>query len=191
MDLAPDTLRGLELLRDPKKVPDATYAKLLELALDVLLGRRSEAELAGVPELGLDPLVMKQAWASVSALFVAFAKLDLSAAQMKDFFAGQSFPESRAEAFVTAAGRRAALTAVRAQLGAASFHFPHVIDVQWRLDYQLRSDAIERINAPLYAVTLVLADTSRVAFTCSQEEMQELVARLKDATQALDRVDLF
>lgn len=53
---------------------------------------------------------------------------------------------------------------------------------------------MEKIHSPLFFVTLKVmgrdSTLKDIAFTASFEEMTDLVARLKDAVAALDRVDL-
>jgi len=136
--------------------------------------------------------LLKQAFSSVVALFVYFGKLDLAPIGIREFFSANSFPEPRAEAFSALYAHN--VSALRALLNASSFHFPHVVDVQWRVDYQVRSDSLDRINAPTFYVTLKTLEHGvqrDVAFACSLEEMTDLVAKLKDAAGAVEHIDIF
>lgn len=60
--------------------------------------------------------------------------------------------------------------------------------------HRARTDSLEKINAPVFVVTLKVRTTEGtlkdIAFSASFEEMTDLVARLKDAVAALERVDL-
>lgn len=81
--------------------------------------------------------------------------------------------------------------ALRVVLGRSSFHFPHVVDIDWRLDYHIRSSGIERIDEPVWVVTLKTVERNgengSIQFTCNRDEMQDLLARLKDAMSAFQK----
>jgi hypothetical protein len=75
----------------------------------------------------------------------------------------------------------------------SGFDFAHVVDVSWRLDYVLESDAGGGIHTPLYLVELTLQrpedgarDTLR--FSCSVEQLRDLVYRVQDAASQLERL---
>jgi COMM domain containing 3 len=42
--------------------------------------------------------------------------------------------------------------ALRKQLAMTLFHPPKVVDVDWRLDYFLKANAVEKINIPIYRI---------------------------------------
>jgi len=90
------------------------------------------------------------------------------------------------------------LDELRRHLLTSGFSFPQVVGVDWRLDYYLKSNSVEAINKPMYIISLKTekmdsrrlgaADTSDVQFSCSIEELQDLVDRLKDATKQAERI---
>lgn len=68
-----------------------------------------------------------------------------------------------------------------------------MVDVSWRLDYVLESGAGGGIHAPLYLVELTLQrpeDGARDAlrFSCSVEQLRDLVYRVQDAANQLERL---
>lgn len=100
----------------------------------------------------------------------------------------------------------------RGLLGRSSFHFPHIVDVDWRLDYHMKSrffsyffhpsllfnlsplslslfySKVEKIDEPIWYITLkTVTDEGEhrdVQFTCNREEMQQFLAKVKDADSA-------
>ncbi len=92
---------------------------------------------------------------------------------------------SRTEALAELYGQHK--VALRSLLSYTSFNHPHVVDVDWRIDYHIKSANLERIDQLVYHVTLKTevgnGETKDVTFSCSLEELQDLVYRLKDATR--------
>lgn len=84
--------------------------------------------------------------------------------------------------------------ALRANLSQSQFQFPHIVDVQWRLDYFIKSNAVEKIHQPVYLIKLKTkqspgGENKEIEFSCTLEQMQDLVAKLKDAEHTLERQD--
>lgn len=79
-------------------------------------------------------------------------------------------------------------------LSTTSFGFPHLVDADWRLDYLLRSDTISKINQPQYFIKLKIKDQQGslrdTEFTCTIEQLQDMVNKLQDASHSVDRLEL-
>lgn len=77
-------------------------------------------------------------------------------------------------------------------LDVAGFDFAHVVDVSWRLDYVLRSSSAGKIHEPLYFVQIKLQPPSGplqdLSFACSVDELRDLVYRLQEATNIIERL---
>ena len=103
-------------------------------------------------------------------------------------------------------------------LSAVSDAFPRIVGVDWRLDYEIRSSVVERIDEPRFLVSLktsrgvgsaevrfappcmglrgpvrpptlaIVRQDSDVKFTCSVNEMTDLVTKLRDATKQVERI---
>lgn len=102
--------------------------------------------------------------------------------------------EARADYFVQTYSN--SVQALRQVLSRTGFGLAHVVDVAWRVDYQVKADSLDRLNAPTFFVTLKVAkhdapSLEEVGLTLSQSEMQDFVAKLKDASGALNRLDLY
>ena len=86
-------------------------------------------------------------------------------------------------------------------LATTGFNFPHIVDVNWRLTFHMKSQSLEKENKPVY---LLRFDTispgltpleekqsgsaEPVEFACNGWELLDLVQKLKDATKQFDRV---
>ncbi|KAK2191134.1 hypothetical protein NP493_59g02066 [Ridgeia piscesae] len=49
---------------------------------------------------------------------------------------------------------------------------PHIVDVDWRLDYCLKNNQVDRVNEPTFLISL---------------KTQDLVTKLRDACKSLER----
>ena len=68
---------------------------------------------------------------------------------------------------------------------------PAIVGLDWRLDYSVRSKHGGRENAPMFFVTLNVMDRGvvrEVDMIASQEEMKDLLSRVKEAVRAVGKV---
>ncbi len=82
---------------------------------------------------------------------------------------------------------------------ALSFHLQGIgiggaqlVDISWRIDYSIRSKHAGRINEPTIFVTLKVMDDNNtirnIDMVCNREELQYLIANVRDAIKEVDRV---
>ena len=76
-------------------------------------------------------------------------------------------------------------TELRAKLRQTSFGVPHVVGVDWRLDYHMKTNQLEKVNEPVFTMSFNTTDAHGVRakeqLSCDLAQMQDLVAKLKDA----------
>ncbi|XP_016837723.1 COMM domain-containing protein 3 isoform X2 [Nasonia vitripennis] len=68
---------------------------------------------------------------------------------------------------------------------------PHIIDVDWRLDYCIKSSINSPAGVPIYNVSLSTikhGNIENVKFTCTVQQLQELVYKLKDAARHTEKL---
>ena len=68
-----------------------------------------------------------------------------------------------------------------------------IVGCEWRLDYLVRSSTTGVEHVPFYFVSLKVKAADGVAvesedFTCSQEQMLDLLATVRDATKQVERI---
>ncbi|KAJ8024568.1 COMM domain-containing protein 3 [Holothuria leucospilota] len=71
----------------------------------------------------------------------------------------------------------AAKPQLRASLSDVGSQFPHIVDVDWRLDYYIKNNHLDKVNEPTYLVTLKTEEgdgqgTKDIQFACSIEQLQ-------------------
>lgn len=67
---------------------------------------------------------------------------------------------------------------------------PMIVDIDWRLDYSIRSKHGGRNNIPMYFVCLKVKDRGlirNIEMIASLEEMQDLLASVRDAVKQVER----
>ncbi|KAI2555251.1 COMM domain containing 3, partial [Homo sapiens] len=62
-------------------------------------------------------------------------------------------------------------------LGSIGRSLPHITDVSWRLEYQIKTNQLHRMYRPAYLVTLSVQNTDspsypEISFSCSMEQLQ-------------------
>lgn len=68
---------------------------------------------------------------------------------------------------------------------------PSIVDMDWRLDYSIRSKYAEGDCVPMFFVTLRVKDRGilrDIEMIASEDEMQDLFAIVRDAVKQVDRV---
>jgi len=71
---------------------------------------------------------------------------------------------------------------------------PKLIDVNWRLDYEIESNTKGPVNSLLYIIDLLLDNNGvheTLKFTATHAELEDLVSTLKDACNSTKRVASF
>ncbi len=77
------------------------------------------------------------------------------------------------------------------QLSQIGISFPAIVGIDWRLDYSVRSKHGGRENTPLFMVSLQVKDRGIIRYVdmiATQEELQDLLAKVKDAVKQVERV---
>jgi hypothetical protein len=90
-------------------------------------------------------------------------------------------------------------------LSRTTFSFPHIVGVDWRLNYFIKSNSVERENKPVYFIRLKTnaptappssgsegssqqQQSEDVEFTCSAWELIDLHTKLRDAAKQFERI---
>jgi len=127
--------------------------------------------------------------AAVTCLLEA-AKHDLAAEQLAPILEENKLPDDKAKPFLSAYAQMK--QEIRGILGRTSFSFPQIIGIDWRLDLFVKSDMLDQVKTPLYFLTLKTRQNDGsikdVQFTCNLQELQDLLAKLKDSAKQVERL---
>ena len=80
---------------------------------------------------------------------------------------------------------------IRQQLGVTSnLAPPSIVGLDWRLDYYIQSNSLDQVRVPVYFLDLKTTQgdgsVKDVRFSCNLQELQDLLAKCKDACNALE-----
>lgn len=75
--------------------------------------------------------------------------------------------------------------------------FPQIVGIEWRLDYSIRAKNIGKENIPMFYISLKVLHSNtgsvedkvtNINFIATLEELQDLLAKVKDAVKQVDRM---
>jgi len=190
MEVAEEVTKGFAVLNDTKTFTDDAFRVLAEFSFDVVLKRKTEDALSTLPLIAkLDAFFVKQAFSAVVSFVLEAAKMNADGLALKGKLEELRVPEARRQLFeqLYVVNKEP----LRKLLALSGFHLPHVVGVDWRLDYELKSNRLERVDVPVYSVTLhteMDGKKGSVQFACSLDELQDLVSKLRSAVKQIDRI---
>ncbi|KAK7110527.1 COMM domain-containing protein 3-like [Littorina saxatilis] len=191
MELGASVVENLCLAGDTAHIPDKCFDQLARKACRGVLSETDRNAIADDPSFkAVDKAVLKAAYSGVVALVLEAVKHDADANGISHFLEECKFTPDRIQSF-----NNIFLTqkpSMQILLGSVGSCRPHIVDVDWRLDYYIKSNHMERINEAVYLISLKTevpgqTELQEVQFSCSLEQLQDLVGKLKDATKCLEK----
>ncbi|XP_014639114.1 PREDICTED: COMM domain-containing protein 3 isoform X2 [Ceratotherium simum simum] len=158
MELSEYVQKGFQMLADPGSFDSNAFTLLLRAAFQSLLDAQADEAVLDHPDLKhIDPVVLKHCHAAAATYILEAGK-------------------QRADKSTLSIGRS----------------LPHITDVSWHLEYQIKTNQLYKMYRPAYLVTLNVENTDsqshpEISFSCSMEQLQDLVGKLKDASKSLER----
>ena len=211
LNLSDETIRGIHALGD---LPASTVGALSTALFTILLKKPAHSEdVVHAQDLGgLDERTWKFCFSSLLALAVEGAKLGTSGAVLSESL--EEFIGEKTQGlgpFFALYDK--SIVSLRAVLQQSSWHLPHVVDADWRLDYVVRDSSLHTFDKPNYFISLKTesqrhfqdvvpfdvapsASHGKVAstpyqtidFSCSLQQMEDLLDTLKDAVKQAERL---
>ncbi|KAJ7548635.1 hypothetical protein O6H91_07G020600 [Diphasiastrum complanatum] len=173
------------------------FEALAQAGCSLILDKERSEETYLGPLLDKDTNVelVKDVCSTLACLFLEAAKNDVSLESLALFLRSRcSFLDKKATTIAGIfADRKAEL---RAHLSATANHsyFYKLSGVEWKLDYCVSSSEDRTLKEFLYHICLKKwiseaeqEDDTAIQFVCSEEELQDLVSRLKDACKSVER----
>jgi len=68
-----------------------------------------------------------------------------------------------------------------------TFAFPEIVELDWRLDYVIKSSDIQQVDEPVYTLRFKCRDGQEVTISCNAEQLQDLHSKVRDATKQVER----
>jgi len=207
MQLSDETINGITLgfSTAPFSQPEVLNV-IVETTLALLLSS-DESAMNAFDALGkkLDAVTLKSVTAGLSTLFLEAAKNAVDSKSLRNVLDDCNVSDEQVK--IVSSQYEKKLEDLRTLLAKTSFGFSTIADVDWRLDYDVKSKHIERGAQPLYVVRLRLDNVGRITssalrekaaagssdgtfveFACTRLELQDLVGKLKDAVKQIERM---
>uniref|UniRef100_A0A8C4ULB6 COMM domain-containing protein 3 n=1 Tax=Falco tinnunculus TaxID=100819 RepID=A0A8C4ULB6_FALTI len=155
--------------------------------------RRSFGSVRGKddPDLkDIDPTVLKHCHAAAATCILEAGKQKADISAISTCLEECKLDKERIEQFCTEYQKNK--DALEILLGSIGRSPLHITDVSWRLEYQIKSNQLHKTYQPSYLVTLNVENNDSgshpdVSFSCTMEQLQDLVGKLKDAAKSLER----
>ncbi|KAM9023147.1 uncharacterized protein PRD47_002063 [Ara ararauna] len=191
MELSAYAQGGWRLLGDPRRFPRRSYAALLRAAFRSLLPGHSQEGLDDPDLKDIDPMVLKHCHAAAAMCILEAGKQKADISAISTCLEDCKLDKERIEQFCTEYQKNK--DALEILLGSIGRSPLHITDVSWRLEYQIKNNQLHKTYQPSYLVTLNVEENSDsgshpdVSFSCTMEQLQDLVGKLKDAAKSLER----
>eukprot|EP01102_Stenamoeba_stenopodia_P004173 TRINITY_DN1437_c0_g1_i1.p1 TRINITY_DN1437_c0_g1~~TRINITY_DN1437_c0_g1_i1.p1 ORF type:complete len:224 (-),score=70.86 TRINITY_DN1437_c0_g1_i1:130-708(-) len=189
MELAEEITRGFQIIANTSLYSPKAFSNLVDVSFAILLKEKEEDQI-DVVLADVEKLARKQGYACLTGFILEGAKHNLDGVQMKDSLEENRVDKEQIAYFVKKYETHK--KALRDLLSTTSFNYPHIVGVDWRLDYQIKSSRVERVDAATYFIKLKAktneGQNKDVEFNCSLEQLQDLVVKLKDASKQVDRI---
>uniref|UniRef100_A0A131YR09 COMM domain-containing protein 3 n=1 Tax=Rhipicephalus appendiculatus TaxID=34631 RepID=A0A131YR09_RHIAP len=182
MELSEAFVNGIAKAADPGKVSDADYAKLLDKVFEVVT---ADGEPGAKGDESTADDAFKDGGAGLIALVLESARFNLDDSQFALRLEEYGMTGARADALTRryAANRQL----VRVELSRIGRRPPHVVGVDWSVDYRVKSNHLERIGEPVFHIDLKTTSSGvPVSFSCNMAQMQDLLHSLRDAAKCVE-----
>lgn len=197
MEIGEDAVNALSLL-----ISNANASQVGALAtavLSVLLHQHSEEDALSDPalyeELHVD--FIKRTYSALVCVFLEAAKNDLSSSDLSAFLTtdcGLLHHQHHASVDALCSAFHEHKGDLRRSLSVTANHtyLPHLLGVDWSLQYCVSSSQDRAVREFLYHVRFKTLDPStgkedRMEVVCSVDELQDLVSHLRDACKCAER----
>ncbi|XP_044762986.1 COMM domain-containing protein 3 [Coccinella septempunctata] len=194
MQLRESTKKSLRLLNNAKVVSDETCKKLLDDCFSVLGG--GEELHANASLFGSKPDLVKELYANLLIATAEFVRNGASDEDVRQYLleecnVGQARSDLYSKLYSV---HKLGVEITLLNIGS---HPPHVVDVDWKIDFVVKSNSLDQCGGPIFRIGFTMEKfdegmgckkTEYLNFTCNSQEMQDLVYKLKDAVRHCQRM---
>uniref|UniRef100_A0A8C5RQM6 COMM domain-containing protein 3 n=1 Tax=Laticauda laticaudata TaxID=8630 RepID=A0A8C5RQM6_LATLA len=187
MELSEPVQSGLQILADPGRFSLRAFQALLQAAFRSLLTGQAVFDY---PDLeNIDPAILKYCHAATTTCIIEAGKQKADQSIISTYLEDCKLDRERIENFCTEYQKhKDTLEIILGSIGRCPLH---ITDVRWRLEYQIKTNQLHKNYHPAYLMTLKVENDSRshqdINFSCTMEQLQDLVGKLKDAAKSLER----
>jgi len=188
MEINVNALEGLEIAGDSISLPDQTFESLADCLFEVLVEKEAFSDNV-LKKLSGDTASLKQAYYGLSTLALEACRKNAEESTINLLLEECKWTPDRISVFNNL--MQVHKSDIQVILSRLDSPYPHIVDVDLRLDYCIKSNQLEKLNQSKYLISLKTQepgkDDGSLEFSCSVEQLQDLVSKLKDATKYLEK----
>nr|XP_057916249.1 COMM domain-containing protein 3 [Doryrhamphus excisus] len=189
MELSESVQRGLQSLAEPSTVDHVGFPVLVDVSFRSLLSSSRDSTVLDEPELKqVDPVLLKSIHAAVVTFILEAVRQNADKSTISSSLEELSFSADRIDVFYNCYQKhRKDLEGLLASIGRQP---AHITDVSWRLQYHIKNSLLDKVNEPFYLISLNTENKGGpedVTFTCTMEQLQDMVGKLKDAAKSAEK----
>ena len=181
--LSSDNLKILKSCNKESFMSDKIWSSLLQFAYNSIFDKDSTDPVTKFSKLNSTNI--KAIHAATIALILESAKTDIQNDQLSMVLDDCGFGSTAKDEFISKFNLYR--SDLRVHLGNIGFCSPHIVDLNWRLDYNIKKNQLHKVNELRYTISLTMANDKKIEFICSREELQDFSGKLKEAAKALER----
>ncbi|KAF6722903.1 COMM domain-containing protein 3 [Oryzias melastigma] len=186
MELSESVQRGLQSLGDQAVLDRSSFPVVVDACFRSLLSSRGDPAVLDLPELKhVDKILLKQIHAAATTFILEAVKHNADKSTISSSLEELTFNTERVEIFYST------FQVCRKEKACFIGRGPaHIKDVSWRLQYQMKNGQLDKVNEPFYLISLSTENggaSEDVDFSCTAEQLQDLVGKLKDAAKSVEK----
>ncbi|XP_006002459.1 polycomb complex protein BMI-1-A isoform X2 [Latimeria chalumnae] len=191
MELSEYVQKGLQSLADPAQFNTKSFQVFIQITFQSLLTKQSDDTVLDHSDLKqIDPTLLKHCHVAAATCVLEAGRQNADRSTISTFLEDCNFDGERTDYFCTEYQKnKSKLERLLGSIGRCPLH---IIDASWRLEYQIKNSHLHKVNQPAYLVTLNVENNhtgspENIDFSCTMEQLQDLVGKLRDAAKSLER----
>jgi hypothetical protein len=184
MELNSEIEEDFNRLNDQTYLSDKNYEQLIEKIFSLFTSSNANIQLSSSFD--------KRLVSSILTFIFECVKYDLDENSVRSKFDDLKFTnKSRQDKFLNEYNK--SLSIIQLYLKQKSIEHDRLLNLNWRLDLQLKTNYTDKLFQPIYVLDWTkrnkyTTNIDHIQFTCSQESLQELLDKLKDAQSVLHQM---
>uniref|UniRef100_A0A3Q1IMX4 COMM domain-containing protein 3 n=1 Tax=Anabas testudineus TaxID=64144 RepID=A0A3Q1IMX4_ANATE len=188
MELSESVQRGLQSIADPSSFGHSSFQVLVDVSFRSLLSSHADPGVLDQSELKqVDQILLKQSHTAATTFILEAVKQNADKSAISSCLEELTFSSERIEIFYSAYQVHFKSNNILNHIGRRP---PHINDVSWRLNYHMKNEQVDKVNEPFYSISLNVegeGSSEDINFTCTVEQLQDLVGKLKDAAKSVEK----
>ncbi|XP_043264409.1 COMM domain-containing protein 3-like [Colletes gigas] len=188
MELSKNIIESLTNILSISHIAEDDFLQILDTTTSYICENSTEIKCIA-KAADSKPVLAKKIFADMLCLFVEAARHDFDEEKLSNFLCQTCIDEQRKKKLCEAYVNNK--KTIQSQLELTGNNPPHVIDVDWHLDYRIKLDTCNLLGVPFYHVRLITKKhetISHVTFSCTIQQLQELIFKLKDAVRYSEKL---